>query len=204
MGINKAANLNNKSILRKRLNKVRSILKMNQYFFWNLIALLSAKWHLRRADLRGKKIRLWGNLATEIEGQLIVHDRVRLSSRITPIELAVHQGGKLEIGENTYINYGTSISSYKSVIVGTDCNIGTYVNITDNNFHRIEPERRSELPESLPVVIGNNVWLGTRVIVLPGVKIGEGSVIGAGSVVTKDIPPRVIAGGVPAKVIRTI
>ena len=177
---------------------------MNQDLLWKLIAVLSAKWYLRKAELRGRKIRLWGNLVTEIEGQLIIQDRVRLSSRITPIELAVHQGGKLEIGENTYINYGTSISSYQSVIIGRDCNIGTYVNITDNNFHQIEPERRSELPESLPVVIGNNVWLGTRVIVLPGVKIGEGSVIGAGSVVTRDIPFRVVAAGVPAKVIRKI
>ena len=177
---------------------------MNQDIFWNILAVLSAKWHLRSADLHGRKIRLWGKLAMEIEGQLIIHDRVRLSSRITPIELAVHKDGILEIGENTYINYGTSISSYKSVIIGSDCNIGTYANITDNNFHRIEPERRSELPESHPVVIGNNVWLGARVIILPGVKIGEGSVIGAGSVVTKDIPSRVIGVGVPANVIREI
>jgi maltose O-acetyltransferase len=72
----------------------------------------------------------------------------------------------------------------------------------DNDFHRLEPERRNERPESKPIVLEDNVWLGGRVIVLAGVTIGEDSVIGAGSVVTSDIPPKVIAAGVPARVIR--
>ena len=170
----------------------------------NVIAVASAKWFLRKGTLRGNKIRLWGRPAIMVKGDLDIHERVRFSSSITPIELAVHKNAKLEIGENTYINYGTSISAFKSVEIGKNCNIGTYVNITDNNFHRIEPERRNEMPESDPVIIGSDVWLGTRVIVLPGVKVGDGSVIGAGSVVTKDIPSRVVAAGVPAKVIRSI
>ncbi len=164
----------------------------------------AARFYLRKAELRGMKIRIWGRPVVRIKGRLVVEDRVRLVSTITPIELAVEQDGTIEVGENTYINYGTSIAAYQHVKIGKNCLIGTYVNITDNNFHCVEPERRNIIPPSSPVVLEDNVWLGTRVIVLPGVTIGEGSVIGAGSVVTHSIPSRVIAAGTPAKVIRAI
>ena len=74
----------------------------------------------------------------------------------------------------------------------------------DNDFHRIEPERRLERPESRPITIDDNVWIGARVIVLAGVTIGADSCIGAGSVVIDDIPPRSLAVGVPARVIREL
>jgi maltose O-acetyltransferase len=125
-------------------------------------------------------------------------------STIAPLEIAVGEGGRLEIGANTYINYGCSIAATKLVRIGRDCNIGTYVIIMDNDFHRLEPERRAERPESAPITLGDNVWLGARVIVLRGVTIGQGSVIGAGSVVARDIPERSLAAGVPAKVIRAL
>jgi maltose O-acetyltransferase len=74
----------------------------------------------------------------------------------------------------------------------------------DNDFHRLEPERRLERPDSAPIILGENVWLGARVIVLSGVTISAGSVIGPGSVVTRDIPPRTVAAGVPARVIKEL
>jgi maltose O-acetyltransferase len=74
----------------------------------------------------------------------------------------------------------------------------------DNDFHRMEPERRLERPESRPIAIEDNVWLGARVTVLGGVTIGEGSCVAAGSVVIDDVPPRSLAAGVPARVIRTL
>ena len=80
----------------------------------------------------------------------------------------------------------------------------TNVMIIDNDFHSLSPEQRDIQPPSKPITIGDNVWLGGHVIVLPGVTIGDGSVIGAGSVVTGDIPPRSLAVGTPAKVIRTL
>jgi maltose O-acetyltransferase len=76
--------------------------------------------------------------------------------------------------------------------------------LMDNAFHRLEPERRNEVPPSAPIVIGNNVWLGARTIVLPGVTIGHDSVIGAGSVVTRDVPPRTLSAGVPARPIKNL
>jgi maltose O-acetyltransferase len=74
----------------------------------------------------------------------------------------------------------------------------------DNDFHRVEPERRLERPPSAPIVIGENVWVGARVIVMAGVTVGDDSCIGAGSVVTADVPPRTLVAGVPARVIREL
>jgi maltose O-acetyltransferase len=74
----------------------------------------------------------------------------------------------------------------------------------DNDFHRLEPERRDERPPSAPIVLEENVWLGVRAIVLRGVTVGAGSVVAAGSVVSRDVPPRVLVGGVPARVIRQL
>ncbi len=179
-------------------------MRENRELVKNIWAALWARYQLRGAVFQGNRTRVWGRLKVRIDGQLILHDRVRLNAALTPIELTVMDRAVLEIGEGTYINYGTSIAAAKSVSIGKHCLIGTYVNITDNNFHQIDPDHRYELPESFPVVLADRVWLGTRVIVLPGVTIGEGSVIGAGSVVTHDIPARVLAAGVPAKVIREI
>lgn len=167
----------------------------------HIIPVLWARWCLRGATHVGKLVRVWGRPSIRNDGTLLIADRVRLISTTATLELAV-RGGILEIQEGTYINYGCSIAAMKLVRIGAHCLLGTHVMITDNQFHRLEPERRFELPESAPVILEDNVWLGGRVIVLPGVTIGKDSVIGAGSVVTHDIPPGCIAAGCPAKVIR--
>lgn len=167
-------------------------------------AVLAARWHLRSAAQLGQRVRLWGRPAIQNYGRLIVGERVRLVSTITPLELATGRAGTLEIGERSFINYGCSIAAQQLVRIGPRCNIGTYVIMMDNDFHRLEPERRHEQPESAPIVLEENVWLGARVIVLRGVTIGAGSVVGAGSLVTRDIPPRSLAVGSPARVIRSL
>jgi maltose O-acetyltransferase len=159
---------------------------------------------LRQATSVGPKVRLWGRPAIHNAGRMIIGDRARLVSTIATLELVAGRDGILEIGEGTFINYGCSIAASQLVRIGPNCSIGTYVIMMDNDFHRLEPERRNERPESLPIILEENVWLGARVIVLRGVTIGAGSAIGAGSVVTRDIPPRSLAVGVPAKVIRTL
>jgi maltose O-acetyltransferase len=135
---------------------------------------------------------------------MIIGDRVRLTSTLAPLELVASEGGTLEICAGTYINYGASISASLLVRIGPRCSLGTHVILMDSDFHQVEPERRNELPEAAPVILQENVWLGARVIVLKGVTIGADSVIGAGSVVTHDIPPRCVAAGVPARVIRKL
>jgi acetyltransferase-like isoleucine patch superfamily enzyme len=162
---------------------------------------LRAQWHLRGAEV-ARTVRLTGKPFVVNEGTMIVRDRVRLISNVATLELATGPDGTLDIGERTYINYGCSLSAQLLVKLGADCNIGTHCIMMDNDFHRLEPERRMEEPPSKPIILEDNVWLGGRVIVLAGVTIGADSVIGAGSVVTRDIPPKVIAAGVPARVIR--
>jgi acetyltransferase-like isoleucine patch superfamily enzyme len=162
---------------------------------------LRAHWYLRGADV-ARTVRLTGKPFVVNEGTMIVRDRVRLISNVATLELATGPDGTLDIGERSYVNYGCSLSARRLVKIGADCNIGTHCIMMDNDFHRLEPERRLEEPESKPIVLEDNVWLGGRVIVLAGVTIGADSVIGAGSVVTRDVPPKVVAAGVPARVIR--
>ncbi|MGQ9529396.1 acyltransferase [Chloroflexus sp.] len=169
----------------------------------DILAVLRARWYLRSATL-GPRVRLWGRPAISNHGQLIIGERARLVSTIVPLELAVAHGARLEIGQGAFINYGCSIAATELVRIGPRCNIGTYAMIMDNDFHRLEPERRQERPPSAPIILEENVWLGGRVTVLSGVTIGTGSVVGAGSVVTKSIPPRSLAAGVPARVIRQL
>ncbi|NJO82708.1 MAG: acyltransferase [Blastochloris sp.] len=167
-------------------------------------AVLRARWYLRHTNHVGKRVRAWGRLHVMALGNLWIGDRVQLVGTITPIELAAGPDSSLQIGEQVFINYGCSIAALERVDIGPRCNIGTYVNIMDNNFHHLEPERRNERPASAAVTLEENVWLGARVIVLPGVRIGAGSVVAAGSIVNRDIPPRSLAAGVPARVIRSL
>ena len=167
-------------------------------------AVLGARWYLRRATSVASTVRMTGRPVLFNAGTMVIADRARLVSTVAKLELATGPGGRIEIGERAFINYGTSLGASLAVTTGANCLIGTHCLIIDDDFHRLEPERRSERPEPKPIVIEDNVWLGARVIVLPGVTIGEGSAIGAGSVVTRDIPPRSLAVGVPAKVIRDL
>ena len=113
------------------------------------------------------------------------------------------KGGAIIIGDYCLISPGVRISAEQSIHIGDNVMFAANVYVSDSDWHgvynRIRPFRCTK-----PVVIENNVWLGERVIVNKGVRIGENSVIGAGSVVTKNIPANVIAAGNPARVIKTI
>ncbi len=120
-------------------------------------------------------------------------------------ELTTHADGRIEIGEQVFINYGTSISAHAMVRIGDDCKIGQYSIVMDCDWHELEtPSHYGGHGVPRPVVLEQGVWLGARVTVLKGVTIGRGSVIGAGSVVVSDIPDGVVAAGVPARVIREL
>ncbi|WP_323813203.1 acyltransferase [Cellvibrio sp. NN19] len=107
------------------------------------------------------------------------------------------------IGDYCLISPGVRISSAKSIRIGDNCMLAANVIISDSDWHgiynRIRPFRCTK-----PVTIENNVWLGERVIVNKGVTIGDNSVIGAGSIITKSIPANSVAAGNPARVIKTI
>lgn len=114
------------------------------------------------------------------------------------VRLRVDRGGYLSIGKGTFLNRGAMVVCHERVLIGANCKVSYQVIIMDTDEHPVPGG--SGL--SSPVLIEDNVWLGARCIVLKGVHIGEGAVIGAGSIVTHDIPPRAVAAGQPARVLR--
>ncbi len=136
-----------------------------------------------------------------IEGTLICHRR---SSRIV-------------VGSRTSIGGEAVIESLRSVCIGDDCLVSHYVTIQDHNSHPLEWEHRSQdvlnwiaglkdwtHVEQADVIIEKRCWIGTRCIILKGVHLGEGCVVGAGSVVTKSFPAYSLVAGNPARLIRTL
>ena len=113
-------------------------------------------------------------------------------------------GYNIHIGVNFYSDINLTILDKAVVHIGNNVILGPNVNIytSQHPFHEIERMRGLEYAK--PVIIYDNVWIGGNVTILPGVKINQGAIIGAGSVVTEDIPPYVIAVGNPCRVIRSI
>ena len=114
----------------------------------------------------------------------------------------VNEGASLKMGDG-YINYDSVIDVFSSVYIGHNVVISERVVIRDSDNHTIRYNDTEGKPGTLPIVIGDHVWIGMNSIILKGVNIGEGAIIAAGSVVNKDVPAYSMAGGVPAKVIKT-
>ena len=113
-------------------------------------------------------------------------------------------GRHVHLGRNVYTNFGATFVDDTHIYIGDCTMLGPHVTIATAS-HPIDPELRSRgLQYNLPVRIGRNCWLGAGVIVMPGVTIGDNVVIGAGSIVTKDIPSNVVAVGNPCRVLREV
>lgn len=113
-------------------------------------------------------------------------------------------GHHVHFGNSVYANFNLTMVDDTHIYVGDYTMFGPNVTVATAG-HPIDPELRSKAYQyNMPVHIGRNCWLGAGVVVLPGVTIGDNSVIGAGSVVTKDIPPNVVAVGNPCRVLREI
>ncbi|RMD68749.1 MAG: acyltransferase [Gammaproteobacteria bacterium] len=130
----------------------------------------------------GAKVRFWPGVRLRCEGRDAHH----------PARLVI--GPECQIGDRTEIHCAQEVVLEEGVLIAWDCVI------LDRDYH--SPPGRAE--GMAPVRIGRRAWLGCRVIVLKGVRVGEGAVIGAGSVVTRDIPPHTLAAGNPARVIRSL
>ncbi|MCI0635903.1 MAG: sugar O-acetyltransferase [Actinobacteria bacterium] len=113
-------------------------------------------------------------------------------------------GYQTHIGARTFVNFGLVVLDVARVTVGNDVQVGPYVQLLTAT-HPVEAEpRRAKWESGEPIVIGDNAWLGGGVIVCPGVTIGADTVVGAGAVVTRDLPDAVLAVGNPARVVRAL
>nr|WP_315189661.1 sugar O-acetyltransferase [uncultured Flavobacterium sp.] len=111
-------------------------------------------------------------------------------------------GRHIQLGKNVFINHGCSFLDLGGITIEDDVLIGPKVNFITEN-HPIDPRKRKNL-DLKSIVIKKNVWIGANATILPGVTIGENSIVAAGAVVNKDVPSNVIVGGVPAKIIKSI
>lgn len=128
------------------------------------------------------------------------------------LELTGHesncQSPRLCIGEHCRFGAYNHITCINRITIGNNCLTGKWVTITDNSHGDTDLESLKIAPINRPLVskgavtIGNNVWIGDKVTILPGVSIGDGAVIGANAVVTKDVPPYCVVGGNPARIIK--
>lgn len=165
------------------------------------VALLNAQLQIRPKVRLPWSVRLYGRIYFRAGGEVEFGDGVSLVGTVVPIEIVSHEGSHISIGEHTFINYGASITAYREVRIGRHCLLGHHLRIIDQNEYGLE---QREIAPAAPVVIEDHVWIGAHVIILPGVRIGRNSAIGAGSVVTKDVPANCLVVGNPARVLRQI
>jgi len=176
-------------LLRSKILRIKGILRI---FYFRIIGL-----NVTRSSSIGKIVCNWPNKVF-IGSDTIIEDMV-----VFKINSPFESQNIINIGNNVFVGNGCEFNSSAKIIVGDDCLIASFCTFSDNG-HSFENQVliRSHPCTKQDVVIGSNVWIGTHCSVLQGVHIGDGSVIGAGSVVNKSIPENEVWAGVPAKFIR--
>jgi maltose O-acetyltransferase len=165
-----------------------------------LTYLITTPFYLRNAET-GTGVVCQGKPSLLIQGRLKIASNVRIWSTIQQTRLSVFRGAELIIGKGTYIN-GARISAKHHVIIGANCTIAPEVLIMDSDFHDMRDQTKEGLSQA--VIIEDHVWIATRATILKGITIGAHSVVGAGAVVTKDVPPYTVVGGNPARIIKQL
>ena len=163
--------------------------------------IINAAYRLRSCET-GRMVSVKGNLKVWAKGKIIIGDNCKIWSVIGTTQISAGPMATIEIGENTFINSGSIITARKHIKIGKNCHIANQVILMDDDFHAVNERNLGSAKKE--IIIGDNVWIATRATILKGVNIGEGAVVAAGAVVTKDVPPFALVGGVPAKIIRTI
>jgi acetyltransferase-like isoleucine patch superfamily enzyme len=143
-------------------------------------------------------------------GELLIGDNVTIDGKCSfSFAASYSDRPTLEIGDHTIVGHGTSFTVGDRITVGRHCQISTGVTIFDSPGHPLDPVARREGKPALredvrPVAIEDDVWIGQRAIILPGVTLGRGSVVAAGSVVMTSVQPHVLVAGNPARQFRAI
>lgn len=188
-------------MIRKILNTdklvvIRFLLQRVRGFFWKFYVII-----LIRDFKCGKKLNCIGwPVFTRSNGKFHFGDSCYFGNGI----FRVSENTEIIMGNNVLINNGFTITSSISVIIGNDVMIGEYVSIhdSDHGFARTDIPMTKQRMVSRPILIGNDVWIGRGAVILKGVSIGDGCIVAANSVVTKDVEPFSIVGGNPAKLLR--
>lgn len=201
----------NEGISQKVKNKLKGFRSENPDatifdFLANLLIgfyrVLLAKFYLRNADSLGSLVSVNGKPMFRNSGKAYFGDEVRVWSNINRAKILIGKKGIFRVGKNSRIN-GCHIAVQNQVTIGNNVRIAPYVLILDSDFHKVD-DHFSEEGINSPIIIHDNVWIASNSTILKGVEIGEGAVVAAGSVVTKNVPPFTVVAGVPAKVIRQL
>lgn len=164
--------------------------------------LATAPLYLRAVDSVGEGVRTLGKPRVENLGTMHIGRGTLLRSVNVPVELATGAGGTLVVGEDVRINYGVSIGAMGSVTLGDRVRIGPYAMIIDTEFHGVYD--RDTMPAPRPIVIEDDVWIGAKASIMPGVRVGKGSIVGVSSVVSTDVPPFTVVMGIPARPVKKL
>jgi maltose O-acetyltransferase len=164
--------------------------------------VVTAPLYLSGVTERGTGIRTLGRPRIDNQGRLSIGDGTLLRSVNVPVELATGPGGTLTIGKDVRLNYGVSIGAMGSVRLGDRVRVGPYVMIIDTEFHGAYD--RDQMPPPKPIVIEDDVWIGAKATIMPGVTIGHHSIVGVSSVVATDVPPFTVVLGIPARPVRKL
>ncbi len=127
---------------------------------------------------------------------------LRIGAKVTGLKRFGCQSNQVSIGDGSFVNVGCQFEGFGRIDIGRDVFLGPQVMILTSTHEIDEHGQAGRLPVARPVRIGDRCWLGARATVLPGVTIGEGTIIGAGAVVTKDCKPGAVYVGVPARQLR--
>ncbi|MET0387985.1 MAG: HAD-IIIC family phosphatase [Polyangiales bacterium] len=166
----------------------------------------SARVALQACDRVGAWARTAGKPFIENRGYIAIGSHVLLSSDFCPVQLRAEEAARIEIGDGSIINFGCVVAAQERVTIGRNVSLGPYCIVSDSHIEHPTFDRPEQGAgrDSAAIELGDSVWLAARVTVMPGVRIGAGSVVTAGSIVTHDLPAGVLAGGNPAHILRKL
>ena len=182
-------------------------------FFSRSREILYSKWICYRFDYKSVHFRRKINVLKGIDC-ITIREGTCFGKELVLTAWKEYEGDifhpKIRIGKNCSFGDFAHITAINEIIIGNNVLTGRWVTITDNGHGNSTlenlnlPPIKRKLYSKGPVIIGNNVWIGDKATILPGVTIGEGSIVGANTVVTKDVPPYSVIGGNPAEIIKRL
>lgn len=176
----------------------KTLARLNRFFYGVWLVVLN-DYYRSLHGLRKEQLQVSGPCHLDINGILSVGNGVYIRSKnYNQVEISVQANALLSIQDNVFINQGVRISASKEICIMKNVLIGDEVIILDNDFHSVQGDA-----QPVKILIEENVWIGSRAIILKDVTLGHDAVVGAGAVVTRSVPPNSLVVGVPARVVKT-